>query len=133
MKRVAATVLFLTVAVFGADDKGSAVSRWLNFEAAPEGKEAKGLLEFEVLDTAQRIDESTLHTLYLVRAIVVRSTVDEIAPGTRFEAGFDRFYSIFWPRDSHPLKKQDHVLLAVSDSKGAITCIVKEIKGLTRR
>jgi len=59
-----------------------------------------------------------LHTIFVVKAVVIKSDLDEMKCGSVFEGHFDRFYSIFEPSADHPLKVDDEVEVTITKIDG---------------
>jgi hypothetical protein len=82
------------------------------FIGAAPGKNEKKTLVFEVKEASQ-VTGDNLHTVFVVKAFVIKSEIKELEKGAVFEGCFDRFYSIFDAPSSHPLKKGDRVEVGI--------------------
>lgn len=98
------------------------------FLGTAPGKDEKASLVFEVKETSVGRGDN-LHTIYVVKAVVIRSDLKELKEGSEFEGYFDRWYSIFDAPSEHPLKIGGRVEVGVvTIDEGRIEGFLKRIE-----
>ena len=121
IKAIGLFILFMVLAVCAraADLPG------FNFLGDRPSKEAITLI-FEVKEVGVGRG-ANLHTIFIVKAIVIKSGLKELKAGEEFMGYFDRFHSIFDAPETHPLKVGDRVEVGVTIiEKGVIGCFLKK-------
>jgi hypothetical protein len=110
---IKATGLFILFAVLTLSIRAADIPGFEFLYDLPEKKEAATLI-FEVKETAVGRGEN-LHTVFIVKAVVIKSELKGLKVGAEFMGYFDRFFSIFHMPESHPLKVGDSVEVGVTE------------------